>query len=182
MPHPPRQLPRHAPAPPPIEGTPVVSSGLEERIAAALGQAAVAREQRCPLCRQAAAPAMRHDSRCGTCNSPLAQLPSLGLQGHESIGRRGAVRRDQSHVAMLHVGWPSTAIAVRWRDLSLSGLSFYSPHPVPAGQRLHLIDSALEVVAEVVNCRPQGLVHTVHARLITGLLLQSTGVFVSAQA
>jgi hypothetical protein len=134
------------------------------------------------LCRQPVAQAQRPDSRCPHCNSPLAVLPGLGASGQELAGRRGAVRRDQSHVALVHVGWPSTAVPVRWRDLSLSGLSFYSPQPIPKGQTLHLIDSALEVVAQVVGCRPQGHVQAVHARLLTGLLLQSTGVFVSAQA
>ena len=73
-------------------------------------------------------------------------------------------------------------MAVRWRDLSLTGLSLYVPLPVPAGQRLRLIDSAIDGVAEVVRCRPQGRVQVLHARLLTAQLLQATGVFVSATA
>ena len=109
-------------------------------------------------------------------------MPQPGSQAHELWGRRGAVRRDQSHVAMLQVGWPAPALPVRWRDLSLSGLSFFAPQPLPVGQRLHLADSLLETVAEVVGCRAQGRLFVVHARLLTVLLLQPTGVFVSAQA
>jgi len=146
----------------------------------------------CPLCTQAFAGPLRPDSRCTQCHSPLASLPGSGLQGqdlpahelptHDLPARRGAVRRDQSHVALVHVGWPSPALPVRWRDLSLTGLSFYAPQALPIGQRLRLIDSALEGVVEVVGCRAQGRVFTVHARLLTALLMQATGVFVSAQA
>ena len=136
----------------------------------------------CPLCRQPTCAPARPDSRCPACHSPLARLPGTDPQGHELLGRRGAVRRDQSHVALVHVGWPSPALPVRWRDLSLTGLSFYAPQALPPGQRLRLIDSAIEGVVEVVGCRPQGRVFTVHARLLTALLLQSVGVFVSAQA
>ena len=139
-------------------------------------------ERHCPLCGHTAPLMLRPDSRCSQCHAPLATLPEPGTQAHELLGRRGAVRRDQSHVAMLHVGWPSTALPVRWRDLSLTGLSFYAPSALADGQRVHLIDSALEAVAEVVRSRPQGRVYTVHARLLSTLLLQSTGVFISTQA
>ena len=136
----------------------------------------------CPLCHQPTCAPARPDSRCPACHSPLARLPGTDAQGHELLGRRGAVRRDQSHVALVHVGWPSPALPVRWRDLSLTGLSFYAPQPIPAGQTLRLIDSALDGVVQVVGCRAQGRVFTVLARLLTALLLQATGVFVSAQA
>jgi len=149
-------------------------------VLAALAQAQP--ERRCALCRQPVALGIRADSRCPTCHSPLATLPGPDDPAHELLGRRGAVRRDQSHVAMLCVGWPSTPLPVRWRDLSLTGLSFYSPQALPAGQTLRLTDSAIDVVAEVVGCRPQGRVFAVHARLQAALLLQATGVFVSAQA
>ena len=136
----------------------------------------------CLLCHQPYGGLPRPDSRCAHCHSPLASLSGPGGQGHELLGRRGAVRRDQGHVALVHVGWPSPALPVRWRDLSLTGLSFYAPQALPTGQRLRLIDSAIEGVVEVVGCRPQGRVFTVHARLMTALLLQAVGVFVSAQA
>ncbi len=136
----------------------------------------------CPLCQHRNAAALRADSRCGQCRSPLAALPGADQHGHELLGRRGAVRRDQNHVALVSVGWPAPALPVRWRDLSLTGLSFYAPQPIRSGQRLHLVDSALEAVVVVVGCRAQGRVFTVHARLLTVLLLQATGVFVSAQA
>ena len=139
-------------------------------------------QRHCPLCHHPVQLSHRPDSRCPTCQSPLAALPGPGAAASELLGRRGAVRRDQGHVALMHLGWPSNPVPVRWRDLSLTGLSLYTPQPVPVGQRLRLIDSAIEVVAEVVDSRPQGRVHAVHARLVTALLLQSTGVFVSTKA
>ncbi len=136
----------------------------------------------CPLCGHAATGVLRVDSRCTRCEAPLAPLPETGRAGHELFGRRDAVRRDQSHVATLRVGFPATPVPVRWRDLSLSGLSLYATTPLAPGTRIHVIDSALETVAEVVRSRPQGQLHVVHARLLSALLLQATGVFVSAQA
>lgn len=151
-------------------------------VAAAAPVALRAAGPTCPLCQRPVSARILPDSRCPACHSPLARLPGTSPQGHELLGRRGAVRRDQSHVALVHVGWPSPALPVRWRDLSLTGLSFYAAQPILAGQTLRLIDSALEGVVQVVGCRAQGRVFAVHARLLTALLLQTTGVFVSAQA
>ena len=155
-------------------------AGLPQRAAEPL--ALLAGAATCPLCRRPVSARTQPDSRCPACHSPLARLPGTGPHGHELLGRRGAVRRDQSHVALVHVGWPSPALPVRWRDLSLTGLSFYAPQPIVAGQTLRLIDSAIEGVVQVVGCRAQGRVFTVHARLLTALLLQATGVFVSTHA
>ena len=141
--------------------------------------------QCCALCQQPFAGALWPDSRCALCRSPLAVLPGAGASARERFDRRGAVRRERSQVALVHLGWPSAALPVRWRDLSLTGLSFYTPRAIAPGQRLRLIDSAIEGVTEVVDCRAEGRIHTVytvHARLLTALLLQATGVFVSAQA
>ena len=139
---------------------------------------------RCPLCRHPVVMSQRQDARCPACHSPLALLPEADALVHpgQTGSRRAAVRRDQSHVALMHLGWPSTPLPVRWRDLSLTGLSLYVTQPLLPGQRLRLSDSVLEAVAEVVRCRPQGRLFVVHARLLTALLLQTTGVFVSAQA
>ena len=138
--------------------------------------------RRCALCEHPVVLTAQPDVRCPVCHSPLAALPGHDSDAHGLLGRRGAVRRDQSHVALIHVGWPSPAVAVRWRDLSLTGLSLYVPLPVAAGQRLRLIDSAIDGVAEVVQCRPQGRVQVLHARLLTAALLQATGVFISISA
>lgn len=137
----------------------------------------------CPLCGLPGPHHPRPDSRCTRCHAPLAALPVPGSQAHELLGRRGAVRRDRQHAASLQVGWPGQPVVVRWRDLSLTGLSLYTPAALAPGQRVHLIDGALEAVAEVVDSRrAQGPWHLMHGRLISAMLLQPTGVFVSARA
>lgn len=147
------------------------------------GHAAQPPGRPCPLCGLPGPHHPRPDSRCTRCHAPLAALPVPGSQAHELLGRRGAVRRDRQHVASLQVGWPGTPVPVRWRDLSLTGLSLYTPAALVPGQRVHLIDAALEAVAEVVDSRrAQGPWHLMHGRLVSAMLLQPTGVFVSAQA
>ena len=138
--------------------------------------------RRCALCQHPVVLTAQPDARCPACHSPLAALPGHDSGAQAMLGRRAAVRRDQSHVAQVHIGWPSSPLTVRWRDLSLTGLSLYVPQPVAVGQRLRLIDSAIDGVAEVVGCRPQGRVQVLHARLLTAALLQSTGVFISTSA
>ncbi len=149
---------------------------------AGAAQAALQPQRRCVLCQHPVVLTGRPDARCPACHSPLAALPGHDSGAHELLGRRGAVRRDQGHVALIHVGWPSPALAVRWRDLSLTGLSLYVPQALPAGQRLRLVDSAIDGVAEVVRCRPQGRMQVLHARLLTAALLQATGVFIRTSA
>ncbi len=160
---------------------------LRQQTVAARGLAAAAEVapagRPCPLCSLPGPHHPRPDSRCTRCHAPLAALPVPGSQAHELLGRRGAVRRDRQHVASLQVGWPGQPVAVRWRDLSLTGLSLYTPAALAPGQRVHLIDGALEAVAEVVDShRAQGPWHLMHGRLISAMLLQPTGVFVSARA
>ena len=95
---------------------------------------------------------------------------------------RGSVRRDRSQVATLSIGWPAQPVPVRWRDLSLTGLSVYIAQPLAPGQVVRVVDAALDVVAEVVSCRASGRAWTVHARLLGAIFLQTAGVFVSAKA
>jgi hypothetical protein len=165
---------------PDMPDLPLVPTQMPAVAPEAMGQ--LTPQRRCPLCQHPVVLTARPDARCPVCHSPLAALPGPEATAQDVLGRRGAVRRDQSHVALLYVGWPSNSMPVRWRDLSLTGLSLYTPQPLAEGQRLRLVDSALEGVAEVVRCRPQGRLYVVHARLLTALLLQATGVFVSAQA
>lgn len=150
--------------------------------AAAPLAAALQPQRRCPLCQHPVVLSAQPDARCPACHSPLAALPGPDSAAHDMLGRRGAVRRDQSHVALVYVGWPAQPVPVRWRDLSLTGLSLYVPLPITPGQRLRLVDSVIDGVAEVVRCRPQGRVQVLHARLLTALLLQATGVFVCTRA
>ena len=109
-------------------------------------------QRRCPLCQHPVVLTARPDARCPACHSPLAALPGPEASALDLLGRRGAVRRDQSHVALLHVGWPSQAMAVRWRDLSLTGLSLYTPVPIaPVGPIAAIASPAGASMKEIVR-------------------------------
>ena len=138
--------------------------------------------QLCLLCGSGGPPFVRPDSCCATCGSPLAPPPTPDARTLEHLGRRGAFRRGRDHVAMVNVGWPSTAIPVRWRDLSLTGLSVFAERPIAVDRTIRVHDAGVDVLAEVVDCRPQGPYFTVHARLLRARFLQTSGVFVSARA
>lgn len=173
-----RELRRHTEAARAVAGTSSAGAAMSQ----AYGGSIQPGSTPCPLCAQTGPCQPRPDTRCLRCEAPLAALPLPGSLAHELLGRRGAARRDRGHAATLRVGWPSPELPVRWRDLSLTGLSLWAPQPLPAGRRIHLIDHALELVGEVVDSRPQGRLHSVHARLLTLMPKQATGVFVSATA
>ena len=97
-------------------------------------------------------------------------------------GRRGALRRDQRHAALVQTDWPAPPEPMRWLDLSLTGLSFVCHREMAPHRTLRVIDEALEAVAEVVACRREGPLFLIHARLLTVLFLRASGVFVSASA
>lgn len=141
-----------------------------------------ARAGGCPLCRAELPARIEPATRCTTCGSPLAPAPQTAPGGPETGDRRATLRRDKSHAATLHVGWPSPGVAVRWRDLSLTGLSVYAPEPVALRQPIRVADLALEAVGLVVSCRSSGRVYSVHAKIVTLIFLQSAGTFVSARA
>jgi hypothetical protein len=136
----------------------------------------------CPVCRSPLPAQIHLDTRCIHCDAPLAALPANDVAAHELFGRRASVRRDRTQVATMFVGWPATRMPVRWRDLSLTGLSVYCAQPIAVHQTVRVVDAALEVVATVVSCRASGQAWTVHGRLLTALFTQTAGVFVSAKA
>lgn len=134
----------------------------------------------CALCGHRAVGMRYPDSRCTRCGSPLA--PALGADEGPASGRRGAVRRDRRHAALLQLGWPAPLEPIRWHDLSLTGLSFFANAPIAPRTAVRVFDDALEAVAEVVACERDGSLHLVRARLLTMAFLRSSGVFVSASA
>lgn len=121
----------------------------------------------CPVCTEALPPRVTRDTRCRTCGSPLALPPRSAGSGQELFGRRGSARRDKNHSAVMRLGWPGKEWPVRWRDLSLSGLSVFTPQPVRPGAVIRVLDPALDAVARVVSCRASGPAYAVHAHMIT---------------
>lgn len=141
------------------------------QIEAARGATALLNLRGCPLCGLGLPLAIRPDTRCQTCGSPLAAPARSSSCRHELIGRRGSVRRSKNETATAHVGWPSLALQVRWRDLSPTGLSLFAPTLIPVRRSIRVIDDTLEVVGVVVGCHARGPLYTVHARLLTALAL-----------
>ena len=91
-------------------------------------------------------------------------------------------RVSKSDWALLHLDARSEGIDVRLRDLSLGGISLYCGLPLPPRQRVRVIGTMLDVVADVVSCRRAGSVFTMHAGLVTAQFLESSGTFVSTSA
>ena len=135
----------------------------------------------CPMCAHALPAALRAESRCTRCDSPLAPPPPPGT-GKELLGRRASVRRGRGHAAIVYPAWNAAPVAVRMRDLSMTGLSLYAQKPLRVRQAFRIVDPDFEAVAVVVSCRPAGHLYSVHASLLTVAFGKSAGVFVSATA
>ena len=135
----------------------------------------------CPMCAHALPAALRAGSRCTRCDSPLAPPPAPG-GGKELLGRRASVRKGRSHAAIVYPAWNASPIAVRMRDLSMTGLSLHAQKPLRVRQAFRIVDPDFEAVAVVVSCRPAGHLYSVHASLLTVAFGKSAGVFVSATA
>ena len=142
--------------------------GLQQRTQAARRAGAELVLRHCPICAHPLPAAIRPDTRCATCGSPLAQ-PTRVASARELLGRRGSVRRERTDMATAWIGWPAQKLTVRWRDISQEGLSFFSPRKLAARQVVRIVDDGLDVVASVVGCRTRGSLHAVHARLLTVL-------------
>ncbi|MGH8075734.1 MAG: J domain-containing protein [Lysobacter sp.] len=139
-------------------------------------------EHACPICRAALPAQIRPDTRCARCDAPLAAPPRWDVAANVLFGRRGSARRDRSQLATMSIGWPAVHQPVRWRDISLTGLSVHTQHALPPLQMVRIVCPALDVVAQVVSCRRSGKSFTVHARLVSVIFTQTTGVFVSEKA
>lgn len=134
----------------------------------------------CPFCDQSVSAAIRADSRCSRCRSPLAQVART--DNAKPNERRGMLRVSKSDWALLHTDWRADAIDVRMRDLSLDGLSVYSGAALPLHRRVRIVGSAFDVVADIVQCRRMNNVFTLHGRVMTALFATPAGGFVSTTA
>ncbi len=135
----------------------------------------------CPLCQLSSPTIIRQNTRCSRCRAPLApvRLPGDPLAPNE---RRGLPRVSKSDWALLHQGWPSEVIDVRMRDLSPIGISIYCGTELPLNCAVRVIGAAFDVVTDVVSCRRVGKVFVMHGRVLTALLGNPVGGFVSKSA
>lgn len=133
----------------------------------------------CPFCDVEVRAESTLPARCPRCRSPLTPPPAPGAAGREQLGRRASARVVKTHVASIQPKGESRSIPVEMRDLSLTGMSFYSESALEVGQLFRVRDGDLEGVAAVVSRSRRGEQHSIHARLLT-VAFQRTGVFVSA--
>jgi curved DNA-binding protein CbpA len=142
--------------------------------------AARATVRQCPLCRAYSIQALGPEVRCRSCQSPLSRPPELEHVECEEGGRRVTFRVSKSHCGTIYPPDRPRGLTVSMRDLSISGLSFYSEIPIEPGQTLQFRDSNLDAVISVVSCRRCEDSYSIHARLITVAFHLQGGVFVSA--
>jgi curved DNA-binding protein CbpA len=134
----------------------------------------------CPLCRSPLPRAIGPQTRCLHCRSPLAPPPLLGGFGKELFGRRLSPRMTKNHPATVYCAGKAQGLSVKMRDISLTGLSFFSDVAFEPRQVLKLRDANMETVLIVVACRKRGANYSVHGKLLTVAFEAKSGVFVSA--
>ncbi|MGZ8530003.1 MAG: DnaJ domain-containing protein [Candidatus Binatia bacterium] len=142
-------------------------------------QAREGKAGQCPYCNAALPKLIRPDMRCERCRSPLYASPKPGAFGRELFGRRATPRIVKSHFATIHPIGQAQSMTVKMRDLSLTGISFYSDIALEIDQVFKFRDATLEAIAVVVSRGKRGQWYSVHARLLT-VAFHQTGVFVSA--
>lgn len=139
----------------------------------------------CAFCAADNPASAAHPPLCGHCGAPLSPVRVLAMpnfRGSGGLNRRGSVRRNRDHEAVAYWGHPVQRHRVRWRDLSASGLSVWSVSALAIGERLHLMDQDLQVVAEVVGCEARGGFWLLRAQLLTMRPVKRSGLFYSAEA
>lgn len=140
----------------------------------------------CPFCQRPHAGALRRDSRCLGCNSPLTPLPEpLSRSRHQDDeqGRRRDPRFPRDAIVQLWLPGESQARPARLRDLSFSGLQLHAPEPMPKGQVVRVVAPWFEALFVVVGCRHLQTGHALHGRLLTLLMeQQARGVYVNSRA
>jgi hypothetical protein len=157
-----------------------------ETVAAAAGPLAVhdpatwLADRACPYCRRPLPAAVHMDTRCAGCDSPLFRRPAFDRG--ELFGRRRSPRNARPMGATLRLPAMPGDHAARLRDLSLGGLSLWSPVPAPARSAMRVMTAGFDGVAVVVSCQRQDDGWLLHGELLTLQLLRSQGVFVSAKA
>ena len=136
-------------------------------------------QRRCPFCRANLPRSIDPDSRCERCFCSLADPVKQSTGRRELIGRRSAPRVSKRDPAILYPNWRAHPIAVRLRDVSLSGISLYAGIAPEVGQPIRIVGALLDAVALVVSTRRHQREWLINARLLTVRFTQKAGVFVS---
>lgn len=140
----------------------------------------------CPFCQRPHAGALRRDSRCLGCNSPLSPLPdpvSRSGPRDDEQGRRRDPRFPRDAIVQLWLPGDLQPRPARLRDLSFSGLQLHASDPLPDGQVVRVVAPWFEALFAVVDSRRLRSGHAVHGRLLTLLMQQQArGVYLNSRA
>jgi hypothetical protein len=137
----------------------------------------------CPFCDQSFSNRPKADTRCTHCDAPLCPAPTGTGSAGELIGRRRAERFARDMSGTLRLPGVVGDLAVRLRDLSMSGLSLTCARQVPIGTTFRVITSTFDAVAVCVAASKVAGGYAVHGRLLTLQLIRTTrGVFVNERA
>lgn len=136
-------------------------------------------ERCCPFCQGAIPRIIAIETRCRTCDSPLAPIAHSLSTPREQTGRRGATRVSRNESGVIHSSPRRKPSAARLRDLSPTGVSLYTAAPVTVGANVRIVMPSVDLVAHVVQVRTREQIQLVHARLLTARFAQQPGMFVS---
>lgn len=140
-------------------------------------------DRRCPFCRTGFRQALKVDTRCSTCDSPLMPAPEAQNSARELLGRRGSQRQLRDIEVCLRLPGITHDLPARLRNLSLTGMAFNCSEPIARGSVVRVISAQFDTLVGVVQQRSSLSGLQVHGKLLT-LQLQrlKQGVFVSETA
>ncbi|MCC7483692.1 MAG: DnaJ domain-containing protein [Burkholderiales bacterium] len=154
------------------------AAGGKTRLYAAAAPDASASTTHCAYCGRLHPASIRHDTRCGRCESPVAPPPGAAA-GDASGCRRAAPRVAKSGVVLLQAGWREPVHRGRLRDLSVSGVSLEADSPVRPDAVMRIVGSSFDVIVKVVSCCAGRGSYALHARILTAIFAERAGTFVS---
>jgi curved DNA-binding protein CbpA len=133
----------------------------------------------CHFCSEPAPSVIGIDSRCSSCDSPLAPVITTNPL---SMPRRGRahVRTPQSAFARLCLERGGPLYHAKLRDLSPGGLSLFCGKAPLEGSQVRVIAPKFDAVVQVVKVRADGPVSIMHARILTACYPSRAGIFAPA--
>lgn len=117
----------------------------------------------CPFC---GAPNAAGEPSCQRCASPLTRFQRTD-PGTPGIERRRLPRVSRADWGTMKLQWQGDAIDIRLRNLSLSGVSFYSGAPLVPGVRIRLTAAMFDAVVDVIRCERSDAVFVVRGAFVT---------------
>lgn len=136
----------------------------------------------CPFCSASLPRAIVVGTRCTRCSSPLSAIAHQIKSQPEVVGRRRATRFSKNIAGTVQAGPTRRPAAARLRDISITGVSFFTALELKSGNNVRLIAPGIDLVAHVISTRLRDRIYLVHAQVLTANFDANAGVFVSVSA